>query len=238
MLTSGDDCSERESELVDVHESDSKSNSVANSLTETDDYQRLSEGLLKWAERHETHGFVQHERKLSSSSNSTNISPDVSIHDFCNAGTLQDDQLAAEKGTNSGMMNEENMPPKVHFANKVLGRLYNRRAVASGLVFSRGHFLGDIEKMVQGLLASVSDADSGPGDVDSEQYLADDNDDAVSWETMTIHEEGGEHTAHTSTLAAGKDGCVVLILPKASLIPFLDAHPGVLLSLLGTQVVV
>jgi hypothetical protein len=44
-------------------------------------------------------------------------------------------------------------PTKDRFANKVLGRLYNRRAFASGLVFSRGHFLGDIEKMVEGLLS-------------------------------------------------------------------------------------
>jgi hypothetical protein len=39
-------------------------------------------------------------------------------------------------------------------------------------------------------------------------------------------------------LTAGKDGCVVLVFPKASLIPFLDEFPGLLLSLLGTQVVV
>ncbi len=238
MRATSDDFSEKEVELADAHEPDSKSNSVANSFTETDDYQRLSQGLLKWAERHETQEFVPG-RRHSLSSNSTNISPDVSFHDLCNATSVQEDQLVTENGFNSSMMDGLNRPSKDHFANKVLGRLYNRRAVASGLVFSRGHFLGDIEKMVQGLLASVSETDSGPGDVEgSEQFLEDEIDDALSWETMTIHEEGGEHTAHTSTLAAGKDGCVVLILPKASLIPFLDAHPGVLLSLLGTQVVV
>lgn len=238
MRGTSDDISEKESELVDAHEPDSKSNSVANSLTETDDYQRLSHGLLKWAERHETQDFVP-ERRHSLSSNSTNISPDVSIHDFCHTTSVQEDQPVAENGFKSIMMDRLHRPSKDHFANKVLGRLYNRRAVASGLVFSRGHFLGDIEKMVQGLLASVSETDSGPCDVeDSNQFLGDEIDDALSWETMTIHEEGGEHNAHTSTLAAGKDGCVVLIFPKSSLIPFLDAHPGVLLSLLGTQVVV
>ena len=39
------------------------------------------------------------------------------------------------------------------FANKVLGRLYESRAFTAGLVFSRGHFLGDVSKMVAGLLA-------------------------------------------------------------------------------------
>jgi CRP-like cAMP-binding protein len=56
---------------------------------------------------------------------------------------------------------------------------------------------------------------------------------------MVIHEqEGDSHIVHTSTLTAGKDGCVVLVFPKQSLIPFLDEYPGLLLSLLGTQVVV
>lgn len=223
---------------MEGHESDSKSNSIANSLTETDDYHRLSQGLLKWAERHEAQGFVP-DRRPSLSSDSTNLSPDVSLHDFCDSEVVQEDQPVAEPGFNSNMMDGMQRPSKNHFANKVLGRLYNRRAVASGLVFSRGHFLGDIEKMVQGLLASASETDSSPGNAEElEQLLYGETDDALSWETMTIHEEGGERTAHTSTLAAGKDGCVVLILPKASLIPFLDAHPGVLLSLLGTQVVV
>jgi hypothetical protein len=48
----------------------------------------------------------------------------------------------------------------------------------------------------------------------------------------------GPREGHTSTLIAGKEGCVVLVFEKASLIPFLDEYPGLLLSLLGTQVVV
>ena len=56
---------------------------------------------------------------------------------------------------------------------------------------------------------------------------------------MVIHEQDGDSLiVHSSTLTAGKDGCVVLVFPKASLIPFLDEYPGLLLSLLGTQVVV
>lgn len=54
-----------------------------------------------------------------------------------------------------------------------------------------------------------------------------------------IYEDGNAVQAvHSSTLAVGKEGCVVLVFPKASLIPFLDEYPGLLLSLLGTQVVV
>jgi CRP-like cAMP-binding protein len=124
-------------------------------------------------------------------------------------------------------------------ANKVLGRLYNRRAYTGGLVFSRGHFLGDVSKMVDGLLAS--DLESDKQDDDSPTYgfgvHVDGADDTILAE-LTIHEEGGEHITHSSTLTAGNDGCVVLVFPKASLIPFLDQYPGVLLSLLGTQVVV
>ena len=124
-------------------------------------------------------------------------------------------------------------------ANKVLGRLYNRRAFTGGLVFSRGHFLGDVSKMVDGLLAS--DLESENVDNDGPTYgfgvQVDGADDTILAE-LTIHEEGGEHISHSSTLTAGNDGCVVLVFPKASLIPFLDQYPGVLLSLLGTQVVV
>ena len=55
---------------------------------------------------------------------------------------------------------------------------------------------------------------------------------------MTIHEqEGDQPIVHNSTLAAGKDGCVALVFSKSSLIPLFDEHPGLLLSLLGTQVV-
>jgi len=56
---------------------------------------------------------------------------------------------------------------------------------------------------------------------------------------MTIHErESDRLVVHSSTLAAGKEGCSVIVFPKESLIPFLDDYPGLLLSLLGTQVVV
>ncbi|KAI2499040.1 Metallo-beta-lactamase superfamily [Fragilaria crotonensis] len=57
---------------------------------------------------------------------------------------------------------------------------------------------------------------------------------------QTVQEQNDSEFAivHSSTLTAGKDGCVVLVFLKPSLIPFLDEYPGLLLSLLGTQVVV
>lgn len=123
-------------------------------------------------------------------------------------------------------------------ANKVLGRLYNRRAFTGGLVFSRGHFLGDVSKMVAGLLASDLDGDITE---DAARYSFGEQvegmDDIILAE-LIIPEDGPEQVTHSSTLTAGKDGCIVLVFPKSSIIPFLDQYPGVLLSLLGTQVVV
>jgi hypothetical protein len=256
-LSAGDN-SGSDSEASDALSGEIKGSSAGggenNSLTETEDYARLSRGLQKWAERHEGATSGQEKRRGSSS---TDASPEVSLHDFCDSLTVQDESnekddarkvqasdekvASAEELGNSMSDLSMRRPSKDRFANKVLGRLYNRRAFASGLVFSRGHFLGDIGKMVEGLLSSSNEGDFLQG---SEEGLGQlfgfgDNDDALSLETMTIHEqEGAQHTAHSSTLAAGKDGCVVLVLPKTSLIPFLDQHPGLLLSLLGTQVVV
>lgn len=124
------------------------------------------------------------------------------------------------------------------FANKVLGRLYESRAFTAGLVFSRGHFLGDVSKMVAGLLAkkdtTVDDREYGfGGEGGSQDGLG-----SISGPSMAVGGKEEEHVYHSSTLAAGKDGCVVLVFPKSSLIPFMDEHPGLLLSLLGTQVVV
>jgi hypothetical protein len=207
-------------------------------------------GLQMWAERHESHGSEGKAKSHRRNSSSSNNSPEVSLHDFCEETLLQDeknkkekDKIVPKEGFSNSMTDFESgrrPSSKDRFANKVLGRLYNRRAFASGLVFSRGHFLGDIEKMVEGLLSSTEGEDFGRRAYDElEQFDLNENSDTLSLDTTTLYElDGSQHTAHTSTLAAGKDGCVVLILPKTSLIPFLDAHPGLLLSLLGTQVVV
>eukprot|EP00804_Cyclotella_cryptica_P025496 CCRYP_011994-RB/>CCRYP_011994-RB protein AED:0.02 eAED:0.02 QI:1709/1/1/1/1/1/5/157/938 len=225
----------------------------SNPLLKSEEYERLTAGLKKWAERNHTQQEACMDKRKGSES--SDGSPDVSLHDLIDVATVQDDvdtmtdSLIQQETTvetiskkdSSGEITDVNVmirrPSKERFANKVLGRLYNRRAFASGLVFSRGHFLGDIEKMVEGLLSSAND-----GDTDNRNSIPldfDDVDTVTSRETLTIFEtEGGKHTTHTSTLAAGKDGCLVMVLPKSSLIPFLDQYPGLLLSLLGTQVVV
>lgn len=106
------------------------------------------------------------------------------------------------------------------FANKVLARLYSRRAYTSGLVFSRGHLLSDTSRMVSGNLAHIHHT----GRQENMGSIA--------------HGLAGDHHCHTSNMVAGPDGCVVMVFPRSSLVQFLDGNPGVLLSLLGTQVVV
>ena len=139
---------------------------------------------------------------------------------------------------------------RARFANKVLGRLYSRRAFTHGLIFSRGHFLGDVSKMVAGVLSN--DLSSELGDDSSPSYGFGEMSESgehgrrnshtkeisLSVAEMVIHEQGNHNIMHSSTLTAGKDGCVVLVFPKSSFGPFLDEYPGLLLSLLGTQVVV
>jgi len=106
------------------------------------------------------------------------------------------------------------------FANKVLARLYSRHAYYENMLFSRGCFLCDTSSMISGDLATIN-------------------------KTM----EGGRHGSiasggssndhcHTSSMLAGRQGCVAMVFPKSSLVPFLDANPGLLLSLLGTKVLV
>ena len=122
---------------------------------------------------------------------------------------------------------------------KVLGRLYSRRAFTGGLVFSRGHFLGDVSKMVAGLLSSdLASESDGPRYGFGEKVESSSGEMGLATITESGGSDAGQTTMHNSTLVAGKDGCVVLVFPKSSLIPFLDEYPGLLLSLLGTQVVV
>jgi hypothetical protein len=96
--------------------------------------------------------------------------------------------------------------------------------------------------MVAGLLASdlgTEANDDGPHYGFGDQIEGTEDNGKETITEQTIHEdEDNVHIVHTSTLTAGPDGCVVLVFPKSSLIPFLDQYPGLLLSLLGTQVVV
>jgi len=231
---------------------------VQTSLTDGDDYAILSRGLQKRADAAQ--------KRVSRWSASTDASFDAPIFD------LADSQSSIEGETTTSMdhlqfldnpisiLNGDNSRGSIdapsrsllrrrssrdRFANKVLGRLYSRRAFTAGLVFSRGHFLGDVSKMVAGNLSSEFDKNEdddfegeyGFGEVNRERRVR--RADSTHGIDSVIHErEGDEQVVHSSTLAAGKEGCLVLYFPKASLIPFLDEYPGLLLSLLGTQVVV
>merc|ERR1711935_710424 len=132
---------------------------------------------------------------------------------------------------------------RARFVNKALVRLYDRRAFTGGLVFSRGHFLGDVSKMAAGLLSNAGDCDgtnggAGQGDEYLPSYGFGEKKESKSKErqnlsNMIIHEkDGGDSILHTSTLTAEKEGCIVLVFPRKSLTEFLDAHPGLLLLLL------
>jgi hypothetical protein len=115
-------------------------------------------------------------------------------------------------------------PAQLHrdrFANKVLARLYSRRAYTENLIFSRGNFLSDTSRMVSGDLANIHRS-AGMGSARSSIGTS----------------SSSDHHSHTSNLMAGPLGCVVMVFPRSTLVPFLDSNPGVLLCLLGSQVVV
>jgi hypothetical protein len=221
----------------------------ATSMTEAHDFAMLSQTLMKRAESLTAPsgggggtsaggiisdlsvGSSSHdEGSLDSESQYIEPSEDVSMD-------LKDRRLSLLRRRSS----------RARFANKVLGRLYSRRAFTGGLVFSRGHFLGDVSKMVAGLLSSSYSSIDAQGDQsfpvygfgDKTEGSPSDRRENTQLSDLVIHEQDGEgFVVHTSTLTAGKEGCVVLVFPKATLIPFLDEYPGLLLSLLGTQVVV
>lgn len=211
-------------------------------MPDSHDYAKLSRGLQKRAD------FLQREGGSVASEVSGESSVDGdSSYDYENESqldyTFTDEADNGQRSRRSSVIRRRSS--RARFANKVLGRLYSRRAFTGGLVFSRGHFLGDVSKMVAGLLAhdgaseAANDADFGDSYGFGDRLEGEDDGLADNLAEMVIHEqEGDQAIMHSSTLTAGKDGCVALAFPKASLIPFLDEYPGLLLSLLGTQVVV
>ena len=207
-----------------------------------DDHLASLKGSLKQRAASLSSKHVKQRRRSSSSS------MESGMHDF-NEFVMRDDdssengdRLMCKDENESELIVTRKNSSRDRFANKVLGRLYSRRAATAGLVFSRGHFLGDVSKMVARLLSSYQT--EGEADDDCSLSYAfggcerdPDNDRMDVHET--IHEsEADRLVVHSSTIAAGKDGCSVIVFPKSSLIPFLDEYPGLLLSLLGTQVVV
>lgn len=226
-------------ERAQIHFDTLFKNADSNSVSDVNEYAKLSRGLQKRAD------FLRDGSTASVLSNDSQEKSDdgedlESQLDF----TFTDEQDPGTRSRRNSVLRRRSS--RARFANKVLGRLYSRRAFTGGLVFSRGHFLGDVSKMVAGILSNDTRSELnddyghayGFGDTADNQSMAGDN----ILETITeliIHEqEGDHHIMHSSTLTAGKEGCVVLLFTKTALIPFLDEYPGLLLSLLGTQVLV
>jgi hypothetical protein len=224
--------------------------SIPSSLSDAHDYAKLSRGLQKRADllsKKETTGTniaLSHDLTVETDDDSTQnvdlVYLDLDGESSGRSIDSSDRRLSIARRRSS----------RARFANKVLGRLYSRRAFTGGLVFSRGHFLGDVSKMVAGLLSVDLNNDLCPltTDVDEPTYgfgeKAEGSMDQSQFQNLEtvneINEQDDNEVAvvHSSTLTAGKEGCVVLVFMKSSLIPFLDEYPGLLLSLLGTQVVV
>lgn len=224
-----DDCSSNSS----ISSLDLDADSAGNeSLTRNDEIGKLAAVLDKRANKF--NGVVNSKHNRSDES-STDISHDgYSTADY----SFQSDDLYGDTDYSVDSARQRRRSSKERFANKQIERLFNDRAFTAGLIFSRGHFLGDISKMVEGLLLS-SDGESNLVDDDSVQYgfgeKYEDRRGPIG--DMIIHEqEGGQLLVHSKTLAAGKDGCVVLVFPKSSLIPLFDEYPGLLFSLLGAEV--
>ena len=203
------------------------------SMSEADDFDRLSKTLKERAE---------------SLGKDDSISIADSHDEFSHSSDGQiSDEKAEDRDRRSALTRRRSS--RARFVNKVLVRLYDRRAFTGGLVFSKGHFLGDVSKMVAGLLSTSGDS-STAGDAEAhgdDESLpmygfgekAESKKESEHLSDMVIHEKDGEgRILHTSTLTAGPEGCIVLVFPKETLTGFLDAYPGLLLSLLGTQVIV
>ena len=76
-------------------------------------------------------------------------------------------------------------------------------------------------------------------DTDNEEENKDtSNDEANNKEKENDLISSEQIYTYTSTLVAGEKGCTIIAIPKDRLASFLDDNPGVLLSLLGTQITV
>jgi len=216
--------------------------------TDAQDYAKLSKGLQR---RAKIVGAVvggtsadQSLREAQDIGESFEEDDSASIFE---SGFLEADDSAVD--SKNRRLNLRRRSSRARFVNKILGRLYSTHSFNGGLIFSRGHFLADVSKMVAGLLSADNEPDlnrdSSENDGSSPNYGFGENEgggqgpsglnqDSVS----DMNQDNEDLIVHSTTLTAGRSGCVVLVFPKSSLIPFLDEYPGLLLSLLGTQVVV
>jgi len=227
--------SDSDTEEVQIHldyffGGSSRNSKKKSSMSDADDFDKLSKTLMKRAE----------------SMGNDNVSVGSSHNDEFSMGSDTQASTDFDDDRDRRQSLTRRRSSRARFVNKALVRLYDRRAFTGGLVFSRGHFLGDVSKMMAGLLSTAGD---GSDAVDAEE-----EDEALpsygfgekepkkreskNLSNMVIQENEEGNITHTSTLTAEKQGCIVLVFPRKSLTEFLDAHPGLLLSLLGTQVIV
>eukprot|EP00978_Attheya_sp_CCMP212_P003499 scaffold7218_cov52-Attheya_sp.AAC.5 len=220
---------------------------LATSAPDSHDFARLSDGLQKRAESMKTTRTFSYKDAPCTGEDDDNYLKGENSDDM-GLDEAKHETLSLDPSVQPYSVQKRRASRDRH-TNKVLGRLFARRSYSSGLVFSRGHFFGDVSKMVEGLQLSgmCSEDDSGilqsPDDGGTSYGFGEKPESMANRNTsigqLVIQEKEGDNgVAHNSTLAAGSDGCIVLYFPKESLIPFLDDYPGFLLSLLGTQVVV
>jgi len=227
--------SDSDTEVVQIHLDyffgGSKSfNKKSSSMSEKDDFDKLSKTLMKRAE----------------SLGNDNGSIGSSHADEFSMGSDTQASTEFDEDRDRRQSLTRRRSSRARFVNKALVRLYDRRAFTGGLVFSRGHFLGDVSKMMAGLLSTTGDGSDAVDEEEDDEILPSygfgekqpKKRESKNLSNMVIQENEEGHITHTSTLTAEKQGCIVLVFPRKSLTEFLDAHPGLLLSLLGTQVIV
>lgn len=202
-------------------------------MSDADDFDKVSKTLMMRAESMERDDNIS----IGSSHND-----EFSMGSDTQASTDFDD----DRDRRASMTRRRSS--RARFVNKALVRLSDRRAFTGGLVFSRGHFLGDVSKMVAGLLSNSEDSSDAVDGAEQEDEALPSygfgekkskKRESKNLSNMVIQEIDEEGLiTHTSTLTAENQGCIVFVFPRESLTEFLDAHPGLLLSLLGTQVLV
>lgn len=128
--------------------------------------------------------------------------------------------------SNNGERITRRKSTRQRFTNKIFSRLYMSSEKEYGhFEFTRGNFVGDVSRIVGDLAISASDLQSRRDLMSSQR---------PSSNSSKLERE----ERNRSSLVAGKKGCVVVSIRKENLRKYLDNNPGLLLCLLGTEVVV
>ena len=133
------------------------------------------------------------------------------LFDASTDASVSDGKVARRKST------------KQRLTNKIFSRLYITEERYNDFLFTRGNFIGDVSRIVGDLAYAASLARST-------RRLDNTNNDLLG--KKQIDER------YQSSLIAGENGCVAVSISKANLKKYLDNNPGLLLCLVGTEVVV